>query len=82
MPSGGADIDEESDYYVVQRLVSNFKNYVYGLFTGMRGAVCFALALYLDIDKETKSVLLTTTLLLILFTIIFLGGTVFSIKVC
>ncbi|CAJ0961274.1 unnamed protein product, partial [Mesorhabditis belari] len=50
------------------------KNQIIMWFSGMRGAVCFALALYLDIDKETKSVLLTTTLFLILFTIIFLGG--------
>lgn len=40
----------------------------------MRGAVCFALALYMDVDKEKKSVILTTTLCIILFTTLLLGG--------
>ncbi|KIH69497.1 sodium/hydrogen exchanger 3 [Ancylostoma duodenale] len=43
---------------------------------GMRGAVCFALVLYMEVEKEKKSVILTTTLFLILFTTLFLGGTV------
>lgn len=43
---------------------------------GMRGAVAFALALHISIEnEETKRVLLTTTLFIVLFTIIFLGGT-------
>uniref|UniRef100_A0A0R3RQ63 Sodium/hydrogen exchanger n=1 Tax=Elaeophora elaphi TaxID=1147741 RepID=A0A0R3RQ63_9BILA len=42
----------------------------------MRGAVAFALALHISIEnEETKRVLLTTTLFIVLFTIIFLGGT-------
>ncbi|VDM09849.1 unnamed protein product [Wuchereria bancrofti] len=42
----------------------------------MRGAVAFALALHISIEnQETKRVLLTTTLFIVLFTIIFLGGT-------
>ncbi|VDO40706.1 unnamed protein product [Onchocerca flexuosa] len=45
-------------------------------FSGMRGAVAFALALHISIEnEETKRVLLTTTLFIVLFTIIFLGGT-------
>ncbi|CAJ0574472.1 unnamed protein product, partial [Mesorhabditis spiculigera] len=52
----------------------SMKNQIIMWFSGMRGAVCFALALYVDVDKETKSVLLTTTLFLILFTIIAQGG--------
>lgn len=44
--------------------------------SGMRGAVAFALALHISIkNEETKRVLLTTTLVIVLFTIVFLGGT-------
>ncbi|CAB3407656.1 unnamed protein product [Caenorhabditis bovis] len=52
----------------------SMKNQIIMWFSGMRGAVCFALVLYMDVDKEKKSILLTTTLFLILFTTIFLGG--------
>ncbi|CAD6184193.1 unnamed protein product [Caenorhabditis auriculariae] len=52
----------------------SMKNQIIMWFSGMRGAVCFALVLYTDIEREKKSVLLTTTLFLILFTTIFLGG--------
>lgn len=42
----------------------------------MRGAVAFALALHMQVESaETKRVILTTTLFLVLFTIIFMGGT-------
>ncbi|KAK5983621.1 Sodium/hydrogen exchanger, partial [Trichostrongylus colubriformis] len=50
------------------------KNQIVLWFSGMRGAVCFALVLYMEVEKEKKSVILTTTLFLILFTILFLGG--------
>ena len=41
----------------------------------MRGAVAFALALHISIENETtKRLLLTTALFILLFTIIFLGG--------
>uniref|UniRef100_A0A0K0F8D8 Sodium/hydrogen exchanger n=1 Tax=Strongyloides venezuelensis TaxID=75913 RepID=A0A0K0F8D8_STRVS len=44
-------------------------------FSSMRGAVAFALALHMDLESdETKRVILTNTLFLILFTITFLGG--------
>ncbi|KAK6729623.1 hypothetical protein RB195_006581 [Necator americanus] len=52
------------------------KNQIILWFSGMRGAVCFALVLYMEVEKEKKSVILTTTLFLILFTTLFLGGTV------
>ncbi|CAI5438087.1 unnamed protein product [Caenorhabditis angaria] len=52
----------------------SMKNQIIMWFSGMRGAVCFALVLYMDVNKEKKSVLLTTTLFLILFTTIFMGG--------
>ncbi|PAV83361.1 hypothetical protein WR25_16109 [Diploscapter pachys] len=52
----------------------NTKNQIIMWFSGMRGAVCFALALYMDIPKETKTVILTSTLFLILFTMMAMGG--------
>lgn len=50
---------------------------------GMRGAVAFALALHIRVEnEETRLIILTTTLFLVLFTIIFLGGsTIPMIKV-
>ncbi|KAK0422002.1 hypothetical protein QR680_007306 [Steinernema hermaphroditum] len=51
------------------------KNQVIMWFSGMRGAVAFALALHMELeDASTKRMLLTTTLFLLLFTIVFLGG--------
>uniref|UniRef100_A0AC35UDA3 Sodium/hydrogen exchanger n=1 Tax=Rhabditophanes sp. KR3021 TaxID=114890 RepID=A0AC35UDA3_9BILA len=53
----------------------SFKNQVIMWFSGMRGAVAFALALHMEIESsETKRVILTTTLCLLLFTIAFMGG--------
>ncbi|VDN50321.1 unnamed protein product [Dracunculus medinensis] len=44
-------------------------------FKGMRGAVAFALALHISIEDDlTKRILLTTTLFIVLFTVVFLGG--------
>lgn len=41
----------------------------------MRGAVAFALALHVEINsEEAKRVVLTTTLVIVLFTIVFMGG--------
>ncbi|KHJ99576.1 sodium/hydrogen exchanger 3, partial [Oesophagostomum dentatum] len=53
----------------------SMKNQIILWFSGMRGAVCFALVLYMEVEKEKKSVILTTTLFLILFTTLLLGGT-------
>ncbi|CAG9532025.1 unnamed protein product [Cercopithifilaria johnstoni] len=54
----------------------SMKNQFIMWYSGMRGAVAFALALHISIEnEETKRVLLTTTLFIVLFTIIFLGGT-------
>jgi sodium/hydrogen exchanger 8 len=44
----------------------------------MRGAVALALALYMEREedaKETQEIILTATLLIVLFTIVFMGGT-------
>uniref|UniRef100_A0A915PZT1 Sodium/hydrogen exchanger n=1 Tax=Setaria digitata TaxID=48799 RepID=A0A915PZT1_9BILA len=54
----------------------SIKNQFIMWYSGMRGAVAFALALHISIEnRETKRVLLTTTLFIVLFTIVFLGGT-------
>jgi sodium/hydrogen exchanger 8 len=44
-------------------------------FSGLRGAIAFALSLNLtEIDNETRHVIVTSTLILVLFTTLFLGG--------
>ncbi|XP_065184878.1 sodium/hydrogen exchanger 8-like isoform X2 [Sycon ciliatum] len=43
-------------------------------FSGLRGAIAFALALTLDFSEEKRSVLVSTTLVIVLFTILFLGS--------
>ena len=44
------------------------------LSSGLRGAVAFALVLHLQLDDEKRHVLVTSTLIIIMFTILFLGG--------
>lgn len=43
-------------------------------FSGLRGAVAFALVLHLQLDDEKRHVLVTSTLIIIMFTILCLGG--------
>ena len=43
-------------------------------FSGLRGAIAYALALHLEFEEEKKRVVVTTTLIIVLFTIIILGG--------
>lgn len=51
------------------------KNQVIMWFSGMRGAVALVLVLHMELEnKETKQILLTTTLFVLLFTIVFMGG--------
>ncbi|KAL3075778.1 hypothetical protein niasHS_012608 [Heterodera schachtii] len=53
----------------------SMKNQIIIWFSGMRGAVALALALHMDWGTdENKGVILTSTLFIILFTIIFMGG--------
>lgn len=43
-------------------------------FSGLRGAIAYALALHLDFEEEKRRVVITSTLIIVLFTIIILGG--------
>ncbi|XP_014783781.1 sodium/hydrogen exchanger 8 [Octopus bimaculoides] len=43
-------------------------------FSGLRGAIAFALCLHLEFSPEKRYVLVTATLFMVLFTILFLGG--------
>lgn len=43
-------------------------------FSGLRGAIAYALALHLDFEEEKRRVVITTTLIIVLFTIIIFGG--------
>lgn len=43
-------------------------------FSGLRGAIAFALSLNLQIDNETRHIIVTSTLILVLFTTLVLGG--------
>ena len=43
-------------------------------FSGLRGAIAFALSLNLELKPEVRHVIITTTLMLVLFTTMVLGG--------
>lgn len=43
-------------------------------FSGLRGAIAYALSLHLEFDQEKRRVLVTTTLVNVLFTVLVLGG--------
>ncbi|XP_022251245.1 sodium/hydrogen exchanger 8-like isoform X1 [Limulus polyphemus] len=43
-------------------------------FSGLRGAIAYALALHLEFENEKRHVMVTTTLIIVLFTILVLGG--------
>ena len=43
-------------------------------FSGLRGAIAYALSLHLEFGEETRKVVVTTTLIVVLFTTIVLGG--------
>lgn len=43
-------------------------------FSGLRGAISYALSLHLNFSDETRHVIITTTLIIVLFTTLFFGG--------
>ncbi|XP_022094568.1 sodium/hydrogen exchanger 8-like [Acanthaster planci] len=43
-------------------------------FSGLRGAIAYALSLHLMFGNRTRHVLVTTTLIVVLFTVVFIGG--------
>ncbi|XP_017892360.1 sodium/hydrogen exchanger 8 [Ceratina calcarata] len=43
-------------------------------FSGLRGAISYALSLHLDFSDETRHVIITTTLIIVLFTTLAFGG--------
>uniref|UniRef100_H2Z3F2 Cation/H+ exchanger transmembrane domain-containing protein n=1 Tax=Ciona savignyi TaxID=51511 RepID=H2Z3F2_CIOSA len=44
-------------------------------FSGLRGAICYVLSLHLELDSvEKRHVIITTSLIIVLFTILVLGG--------
>ena len=43
-------------------------------FSGLRGAIAYALCLHLEFNDDVRRVLVTTTLVIVLFTTIGLGG--------
>lgn len=43
-------------------------------FLGLRGAISYALSLHLEFSDETRHVIITTTLIIVLFTTLALGG--------
>lgn len=43
-------------------------------FSGLRGAISYALSLHLNFSDETRHVIITTTLIIVLCTTLFLGG--------
>lgn len=51
-------------------------------FSGLRGAIAFALSLHLEFEQEKRYVLVTATLIIVLFTVIFLGGGTLPIMKC
>nr|CAG4640748.1 EOG090X03SL [Eulimnadia texana] len=51
-------------------------------FSGLRGAIAYALSLHLEFARETRRVLVTTTLVIVLFTILVLGGSTMPLMKC
>ena len=47
---------------------------------GLRGAICYALSLHLELDSiEKRHVIVTTSLIIVLFTILVLGGSTYPV---
>ena len=46
----------------------------YCILSGLRGAIAFALSLNMEFEEEKRHVIVTATLIIVLFTVLFLGG--------
>lgn len=52
-------------------------------FSGLRGAICYVLSLHLELDSDEKRhVIITTSLIIVLFTILILGGATYPVVKC
>ncbi|KAJ8041229.1 Sodium/hydrogen exchanger 8 [Holothuria leucospilota] len=51
-------------------------------FSGLRGAIAYALSLHLELDPVKRHVLVTTTLTIVLFTVLGLGGSTLPLLKC
>ena len=56
-----------------------FMTYHILYFAGLRGAIAFALSINLDFEQDKRHVLITTTLIIVLFTVLCLGGSTLPI---
>ena len=60
-----------------------FKDLIFISYAGMiRGAVAFGLVLRIDQSVENRSVIITTSLSLVVFTTVILGSTVATVQKC
>lgn len=52
-------------------------------FSGLRGAICYVLSLHLELDSDEKRhVIITTALIIVLFTILIHGGATYPVVKC
>ncbi|XP_041455222.1 sodium/hydrogen exchanger 8-like [Lytechinus variegatus] len=51
-------------------------------FSGLRGAIAYALSMHLEFGNDTRHVLVTTTLVIVLFTVLGLGGSTLPLLKC
>lgn len=52
-------------------------------FSGLRGAICYVLSLHLELDTDEKRhVVITTSLIIVMFTLLICGGSTFPVVKC
>ena len=65
---------------MVQVLIEFFRNRSHYSYSGLRGAIAYAVSLHLDIaDQEHRRAIITTSLCVVLFTILVLGGSTYPL---
>ena len=68
--------------YVVQVKIVDYLLRIYDviIFSGLRGAIAYAVSLHLDIaDQDQRRAIITTSLCVVLFTILVLGGSTYPL---